>query len=56
MGGECRDITMRIHTILGGYMKDREADKIVVALADVIEDPDDGPEFVAEMQKWLASV
>lgn len=56
MGGETDDITMRIHTLLGQCMKDREADKVMSALRSLMEDPEDGPELVREMQKWLASV
>lgn len=50
------EIFARIHTILGSRMKDREADKIMLHLQDIITDDKDGPEFVRLLQKWLASV
>lgn len=56
MGGEDREVTMTLHTLLGVYMKDKQADMVLLALYIIIKDPDDGPEFVRLMQKWLACV
>lgn len=47
---EDHEITMRMHTLLGAYMKDREADRIMVALNAL--DEDDFEEFAGLMQRW----
>lgn len=49
------DITMRVHTLLGQYMKDADADDIIYWLDKVLKS-EDGSEFVRLMQKWIAAV
>jgi len=48
------EVTMMLHTLLGVYMKDKEADWILQHLDEVMSDEEDGPELVRLMQKWLA--
>lgn len=48
------EVTMILHTLLGVYMKDKEADWILQHLDEVMSDPDGGPELVRLMQKWIA--
>lgn len=50
------EVTMEIHTLLGAYMKGREADFIVVRLAEIMQDKRDGPELVRLFQKWNACI
>lgn len=50
MRNQFHEITERMHTILGAYMKDKEADKIMLALHDL--DNDDFVEFVKLIREW----
>lgn len=56
INAEARDVTLEIHTLLGKYMKDREADACIVKLNWVMQDYNDGPELVRLMQEWGACV
>lgn len=47
------DVTRRLHTLLGSYMKDREANAILHILRDIVKDPDDGPKLSLLMQEWI---
>lgn len=50
MGSEDREITTRMHTLLGAYMKDKEADRVLLGINAL--DEDDFAEFTQLMQKW----
>lgn len=56
MSAEDWEVTAEIHTLLGVYMKDKEADAILVKLYDIMHDKEDGPELVRLFQKWGAVV
>lgn len=44
----------KMHSLLGAYMKDREADAIIHILSEVMNDPDDGPRLVVLFQEWIS--
>lgn len=46
------EVTMEIHTLLGTYMKDKDADRIIQIIDEL--DETNFCEFVRLMQKWLA--
>jgi hypothetical protein len=50
MAQKDHEITVRMHTLLGSYMKDREADKVLQGLNEL--DENDFDEFTKLMQEW----
>lgn len=46
---------MRLHTILGQFMKDKEADEVVIAIVACLRD-EHGPEFVRLVQRLIHEV
>jgi len=49
---ENHEITARMHTLLGSYMKDKEADKVLQGINAL--DEKDFDEFTRLMQEWSA--
>lgn len=57
MSGEDMEVRTEVKKILDRYITDKVKFAAVIAcLHQVIKDPDDGPEFVRLMQKWVAVV
>lgn len=46
------NLSARLHTLLGQCMKDKEANKIMWILANLIKDKEDGIEFIMLLQQW----
>lgn len=48
------EIKMRLHTLLGQCMKDRQADFVLMDIGDILADKNDGTEFAKLIQEWVS--